>query len=216
MTDFPNNSQRPRKALRGEPVTEPVEKSKVEKVVEGEVVFRKKPLGRRFRETFIAEDGMTIREYVTNDILLPALRDLIYDVSIGSVERALFRDGRSVGRRGVRGGLMGPGGIRYDLASRGGSTRREDPQIGRRSRAAHDSDEVILPTRADAEAVLAGMFDILDRYESVKVSDFLELVGKSSNYTDERYGWTDLRGSRAVRTRHGYLLDLPRTEVLER
>lgn len=220
MTEFPSNSQRPRKALRSEPAAEAAEKGKVEKVVEGEVIFRKKSMGKRFRETFIAEDGMTIREYAIYDILVPAIRDLFYDLTIGSVERALFRDGRPVGRGGFRASGRGaPGGVRYDLAARGGSHGRYDdprPQMSRRARAAHDFEELIVPNRADAEAILTGLFDILDQYEAVKLTDLYELAGYSSNYTDERYGWTDLRGSRVVRTRQGYLLDLPRTEQLER
>jgi hypothetical protein len=221
MTDFPSNSQRPRKALRPEPTAEAAEKGKVDKVVEGEVVVRKKSMAKRFRETFVAEDGMTIRDYVLEDILIPAFRDLIYDVTIGSVERALFRDGRPANRgfrASGRSGLPG-GGIRYDLAARGGALgRREEPHssMSRRARAAHDFEEIIFPSRTDAEAVLTGLFDILEQYDAVKVSDLYELAGMSSNFTDERYGWTDLRGSRPVRTRNGYLLDLPRTEHLER
>lgn len=225
MTDFPSNSQRPRRALRGEQTEvepESADKAKIAKVVEGEVVFRKKSLGKRLRETFITEDGVTIREYVVGEILIPAVRDLIYDVTIGSVERALFRDGRPVGRGGLRGrGLGPPGGIRYDLASRGGliGSRREDPrqQLSRRARATHDFEEIVLPSRGDAEAVLTGLFDILEAYNEVKVSDLMELIGQSSNYAEERYGWTDLRGSTIHRLRQGgYVLELPRTEVLER
>lgn len=223
MTDFPSNSQRPRKALRPEPPAEAAEKGRVDKVVEGEVVLRKKSLGKRFRETFFADDGITIREYITEDILIPAFRDLLYDVTIGSVERALFRDGRPASRgfrASGRGGFPGGGGgFRYDLAARGGAlSRRDDPRDGmsRRARAAHNFEEIIFPSRSDAEAVLTALFDILEQYNEVKLSEFYEAAGISGNFTDERYGWTDLRGSRAVRTRNGWLLDLPRPEPLER
>jgi hypothetical protein len=220
--DFPGNSQRPvRRAFQqGDSAPERPEKGKIEKVVEGEVIFRKKTLGTRFRETFIAEDGMTIRQYVLDDLVIPAIRDLIYDVTIGSVERALFRDGRPVGRGGLRGrGLGPPGGIRYDLASRGLAGRGDDPrpQLSRRARATHDFTQIVMPSRRDAEATLTGLFDILEQYNEVKVLDLYELVGYSSNYADERYGWTDLRGSSVHRTRQGgYVLQLPPTEVLER
>lgn len=215
MTDFPSNSQRPRRELRPEPAIEAAQKAKVEKVVEGEVVFRKKPLGRRFRETFLGGDGTTVWEYVRGDILVPALQDLIHDITIGSVERMLYPDGGIRPHRRPGRGVP----VRYDLASRGGlSSRRDDPrpQMSRRARASHDFDEIILDNRVEAERVLRGLFDILDQYEQVTVQDLYELVGVSGNWTDERYGWTDLRGSRAVRTRQGYLLELPRTEVLER
>lgn len=218
MTDFPSNSQRPRKAIRAEPPVEPAERADVKRVVEGDVVLRKKSLGKRFRETFVGGDGITVREYVVGDILVPALRDLISDITIGGIERMLYGDRLPVGRRMSRPGLPGGGGVRYDLAARNAIGRREDsrPQMSRRARAAHDFEEIIFPARTDAEAALTGLFDILEQYDAVKLSDLYELVGQSSNYVDERYGWTDLRGSRVVRTRHGFLLDLPRTEQLER
>jgi hypothetical protein len=219
MTDFPSNSQRPRRALRGDETSEPAEKAKINKVVEGEVIVRKKPMSKRFRETFIGGDGTTVWEFVKEDILIPAFRDLIADTVQGGMERMLYGDStRPLGRRvGVRGGL--PGAVRYDLASRGGPLRREDPrpQMSRRARATHDFEEIILPSRSDAEATLTGLFDILEQYNEVKVSDLYELVGYSSNFADERYGWTDLRGSNVRRAgRLGYILELPKTEVLER
>jgi hypothetical protein len=222
--DFPGNSQRPRRALpQGEPAPERPEKGKIEKVVEGEVIFRKKTLGKRFRDFFIAEDGVTVRQYVIEDIVRPALRDLLFDAALGGLERTFYRDGRPVGRglrgRGIGGlGLPG-GGIRYDLASRGPAGRGDDPrpQLSRRARATHDFEQIIMPSRADAEAVLTGLFDILEQYNEVKVLDLYELIGYSSNFTDDRYGWTDLRGSSVHRTRQGgYVLELPPTQVLDR
>jgi hypothetical protein len=88
--------------------------------------------------------------------------------------------------------------------------------MSRRARATHDFEEIIFPSRTDAEAVLTSLFDTLELYNEVKLSEFYELAGISGNFTDERYGWTDLRGSRPVRTRNGWLLDLPRPEQLER
>jgi hypothetical protein len=219
MTEFPSNSQRPRKAIRTEPIVEPADRPEIKRVVEGEVVLRKKSLGKRFRETFVGGDGMTVREYVIGDILIPALRDLVSDITIGGIERMLYGDRVPAGRRMGRPGLPGGGGVRYDLAARNAIGRREDPRppVSRRARASQDfSEEVVFESRVDAEAVLTGMYDILEQYNEVKLSDFFELVGRSSNYVDERYGWTDLFGSRPVRTRSGWLLDLPRTVQLER
>lgn len=87
--------------------------------------------------------------------------------------------------------------------------------MSRRARANFDFDEIILPTRVEADQVLERMFDLLDKYEIVTVADLYDLVGVDSNYTDEKYGWEDLRGADVDRlSRGGYLLDLPRPEPL--
>jgi hypothetical protein len=80
----------------------------------------------------------------------------------------------------------------------------------------HDFNEIILATRVEAEEVLDRLFDILNKYQTVSVSDLYELVGITANFTDEKWGWTELRGSQVAKVRNGYLLDLPRPEPLDR
>jgi len=49
----------------------------------------------------------------------------------------------------------------------------------------------------------------------VTVADLYELTGIASSHTDNKWGWTELRGARAVRTRDGhFLLDLPDPQPL--
>jgi hypothetical protein len=36
------------------------------------------------------------------------------------------------------------------------------------------------------------------------------LVGITGNYTDNKYGWTDIRSASVNRTRDGYALKLPK------
>jgi hypothetical protein len=94
--------------------------------------------------------------------------------------------------------------------------RRDEPRsISRRARATHDFDEIILPTRVEAEEVIDRMFDIVSQYETATVADLYELVGINSNYTDGKWGWSDFRGAGVSRVRNGYLLDLPRPESLD-
>lgn len=87
--------------------------------------------------------------------------------------------------------------------------------MSRRGRSTHDFDEIILATRVEAEEVVDRLFDLVGRYESASVSDLYSLVGISGNFTDEKWGWTDLRGAGVERVRNGYLLDLPRPEPLD-
>lgn len=222
MEEFPGNSQRAKKPSREEPVIADKSK-KIEKVIEGEVVRRKKPLGKRVKETFLGGDGPTVTEYVIGDILIPGIRDMFADIVTGGIERMLYGESRPSGRRGG-GSRFGAstGRINYGSFSQppvGRAARTEDPRpsLSRKARATHDFDEILLPNRPEAEAVLEGLFAVLDQYEQVTVSDLYELVGISGNFTDERWGWTDLRGSRVERTRNGYfVLNLPPTEQLER
>ena len=79
----------------------------------------------------------------------------------------------------------------------------------------HKFDDIILATRHEAEEVVDRLFDLMSRYDQVTVSDLYDLVGISRPFTDEQFGWTDLRGAGVTRVRDGYLLDLPRPETLD-
>ena len=54
------------------------------------------------------------------------------------------------------------------------------------------------------------MDELIETYGIVSVADLYELVGVDGEYTDNDYGWTNIRNADVVRTRDGYLLSLPK------
>lgn len=215
MDEFPGNSL---KATKPSPAKSEQPK-KIEKVVVGEVVRQKKPLGRRMSETFFGGDAQGVVGYVFMDVLVPALKDLVVDMVKTGIERAVFGESRPVSRQNATryGGTGYTSYNRYSTSafSRPEPRREEPREMSRKARSSHDFDEIILATRAEAQEVIDRMFDLINQYESASVADLYELVGVSGNYTDEKYGWVDFRGASVVRVRGGYLLDLPRPELLK-
>jgi hypothetical protein len=76
-------------------------------------------------------------------------------------------------------------------------------------------DDMLFATRVEAETVLIKMYDLLEGYEFVSVRDLHSLIGWSSSYIDEKWGWTNLNGSDIRRDRDGYTLTLPDTVPLD-
>lgn len=220
MDNYPGNSN----VHVPSPDVEKVEEAtarKVEKVVEGAVVRRKKPLGKRFAETFIGGNAKSVFGYILFEVLVPAAKDTIADVVTQGIERTLYGDSRSSTRRaggGPRGGSNSAGYVsynRYSSPSQSSRTReREDPRMTQRGRATHDFDEIILDTRTEAEEVIEALFELVSKFEQATVADLYDLTGIDSGHTDYKWGWKDLRGARATRVRNGYLLDLPQPEPL--
>lgn len=218
MDEFPPNRITEKQDLKTRPKVEsPTETKKIEKVVTSEVVRRKKSFGTKLREMFVGADADTVKEYVVQDVLVPALKDMISDASSGALDRILYGDSSRYNRRRrndfdrphghVAYNRMGPS----DRRGRSDEHRRNSP----RRKSSNVIDEVILATRAEAQEVLDRMYDLLQRYEAVSVSDLNELLGLSGQYTDDKWGWLDLRGSDIRRLREGYLLTLPDPEPLD-
>lgn len=223
MAEFPSNahSRRPvtRKVLEEAPA-EP--EKKIEKVVSGAVQKRKQPLGKRVKAAFFDGHTENVKDYILLDLVIPGVKDLIADAVSGGIERMIFGEGVSRGRRSShRHGGHGASRFDYSGISRGPIQQyrgREEPrqQLSRRARMSHTFDEVEFSTRTDAETVLTQMFDLLDRYEVVTVADFYGLVGYTPDFTDQNWGWTDIRGTLPRRIRGGgFILDLPPTEPID-
>jgi len=194
--------------------TEEQTKPKIEKVVAGTVVQRKKPLGKRMAETFGATDMKSVGGFVLLDVILPAAKDMVADAISQGIERMLFGEARSTSRRPNK-QYSNNGYVSYNRYAPSNNPPFKPNVPSRKSRASHDFQEIILETRVEAEEVIERLFDLTERYQAATVADLYELVGIQGQFTDEKWGWTDIRGAGATRVRHGYLLDLPRPEPLD-
>lgn len=208
MEDFPPNSH---KAAEAE--TRP----KVERVTSGDAVRRKPSLGKQFRNTFIGGDAKTALSYVVFAVLIPAAKDALAEAGAMGIEKLIYGD--STRKRGGSGPMSNLGHVAYNRMS-GAAPQRDRPasmpqMLPRRSRARHSFDEIVIPSRQEAEDVIDRLFDLISKYDSATVADLYELVGLASTHTDNKWGWTDLRGASVGRVRGGgYLLDLPQAEPL--
>jgi hypothetical protein len=183
----------------------------VEAVTKNEVVVQKRSLGKRFAEVFIGADARSVWQYIAYDVLVPAAKDMVSDAVSSGVERMLFGESSSRSRGRGFGQQTGKGGFtNYSKASQGGR-----PGMSSRGRARHDFKELVMQTRPEAEEVLSSMYRLLETYNVVTVNDFYGICDVTGSFADEKYGWTDLRGSHVIRVRNGYIVDLPAPEVLD-
>ena len=96
LQNLPSNSN---KSKMEKKQSKPQEK-RIEPVVTGEVQIKKKGFLKRFRGSMISEDAHSVGEYVIKEVVLPTVKDLIYNSARGALEIALF--GKASGRSGRR------------------------------------------------------------------------------------------------------------------
>lgn len=214
MDDLKPNSHKYHK--EADAVQEETSEKKVSKVVTNSVTRKKKSLGRRFVDTFF-KDGESItdiRTYLVEEVLVPAIKENIADMINGAVGMLFFGEARR--RSGNR--SQGPTRVNYGgYFNGGGNDRRERMAQSTRNRNERQSlDDFLFESRADAEQVQDEMLELLDSYGQVTVADYLDMLGISSEFTDNKYGWTNLNGMRVVHARGGYRLELPREVALGR
>ena len=201
----PNNSDRAVRARENiEPNLRPEERKKLKPVVKGPVIQKKPSFLEKFKSSFLG-DSTNIGEYIMYDILVPAFRNTMSDLGFGIVDM-LFGGGRGYGRNYDSSRVVRDRGRSYvsyntisDRESRG---RYRD--VDRTERARHDFNNIVYDTREEAEEVLSHLVDRILEYREATVAEFCELSNIEPRYTDDRYGWTNLRDAYTERARNGY------------
>jgi hypothetical protein len=173
---------------------------KVEKVVTGKVITKKKSGLRKFADEFISEDAKNVKTYVLGEVLIPAIKKAIFDVVTDSIDMILYGESRRGSRRSTA--------DKVSYRSYSDYSRPRETRPASTSRYSYD--DIILSTRGEAEDVLSRMDELMEAYGLVRVADLYDLVGITGEYTDNRYGWTSIRTAEIVRVREGYAIKMPR------
>lgn len=179
------------------------EKKEIKKVVTGKTQIKKRTRGQKFLDNLVSEDLPTVKSYVTMEVIFPAIKKAIADVVTNGIDMILYGEtGRT--RRSTPASRVSYRSF-YD-------DRKDTRRSSGRSyiRDTYESGNIVVDTRSDAEAVLAGMDDLIATYGLVSIADMCDLAGVDSEYTDNKYGWTDIRTAEIVHTNDGYLIKMPK------
>ena len=204
MNDYKSNSNRSKEIQNAKA---PERERKVEKVVSGTVITKKKSSIRKFADEFISEDAKNVKSYVVGEVLIPAIKKAISDIITDGIDMILYGGSRRDGRRSGTADRVSYRSY-YDRDGRSREPRSVAPTR-------YSTDEIILDNRAEAEEVLLRMDELMDTYGLVRVADLYDLVGITGQYTDNKYGWTNIRNAEIVRVRDGYVIKMPRAVPID-
>ena len=201
MDDYKPNSHSYKERQKQEQAQLP--EKKIEKVVTGAVKTKKKSELNKLANIFISEDAKDVKSYIIMDVLVPAIKNTIYDMVTNSLSMIFFKgSGRNKKTSGIS-------NISYRSYYDQRDTGRYQSEPAR-TRTGYNYDDIILESRMEAEEVITRMDELIETYGVVSVADLYDLIGKTSEYTDNKYGWTNIRNAEAIRVRDGYMLKLPK------
>lgn len=209
MDDYKPNSHRFKEEQKAATVNS--EKKRVGKVINGTANVKKKSELHKLTDVFVSEDASNVKGFIISDILVPAVKKLITDIVKDGIDM-IFYGGRGYSDRG-----SGSSKVPYVSYNRF-SDRRDDrrPYNDNRMRNGYSYDDIVLDNRGDAEMIIRQLDDLMETYKVVRVADLYDMVGMVHNYTDNNYGWTNIRNAEAVRLRDGrYMVKMPRPLPLD-
>jgi len=210
VENFPSNSFASQRQQEEKPKkTSEEERPKVEKIIEGKAIRRKKPLGVRFTEMFFGDATKNSIDYAIKEVLVPAFRDTVVDALTEAIQRRILGDSLSRSRRSSS--YYRPGHTSYDRISRRPSPSRREENDDRYTtrRVRKDFEDVVLGSRAEALNVIDRMDRFIELYQVATVGDLYNLVGEPASHVHEKWGWTTMEGVSPRRVGDGWLVDLP-------
>lgn len=211
MDEYKSNSYRSKELQKKEAnENNKPEDRKVEKVVTGVVKTKKKSKISQAMDNFISEDAKNVKSYVFGEVLIPAIKKAISDIVTDGIDIILYGEARGKNRRSMADRVSYRN--YYDDRGRNSNRMNERQAIIAGS---YSYDDIILSTRGEAEDVLSRMDELIETYGLVRVADLYDLVGITGNYTDNKYGWMNIRNAEIMRVRDGYMIKMPRAVPID-
>lgn len=181
------------------------ERKKMEKVISGTAKTRKNDF-RKIVGSVIAEDPKNVKDRLVSDVVVPTIKKVIVD---------LIQDGISLLVYGQAGGRKPSSTPASKVSYRSFyDSSRAEPKATSNYASGYSYSDIVLDSRGDAEEVLDRLEESIKAYGMVSVADLYDLVGISGEFTDNKYGWYNLRGADVQRVNNGYWLKLPRAQAL--
>lgn len=208
VSNYKPNSHKSKKIISDMNSGEAKERPKLDQIATGQAFEKKKSVGKRISEAFTGDDATSVGDYLLYDIVIPSIKALIADAVGQGTERLMFGSSSRVRSTTLRNGGRPDYGRMYS------GKPINQMQDGRRdlsaaARANHDFNDIIIPDRGEADLILDKLGEIISMYEFATVSDLYQLTGITGSYTDDKYGWFDIREARITRVREGWRLNLP-------
>ena len=156
------------------------------------------------------EDVENAGSYILSNMIVPGIRDGFFSVLRGILDY-------------WSGGVGGPkfttsSGIRTQRYSYNQLYNRRNaapPESSSTPAQRYAYDDIVVPTIAEAEEVIAALKDIIRVYQVARVADLFDLVGVTGSYTDNNYGWPNLDRAGYQRVSGGYLLTFPKAMPID-
>lgn len=201
MEELVSNSHRSKEKQ----VTKP--EKKVEKVIAGTAKLKKKGAAQKFADVFLSEDVATVKDYILTDVLIPACKKALFDIVTNGFDMLLYGE---AGRTKKASGASKVSYRSYYNRESGAKEHVFNPRSG--ARCGYESSDIVIDNRRDAEEILNRMDELIAAYGIASVSDMYEFAGIDGDYTDCKYGWTDISGANIVRSRDndGWLIKMPK------
>jgi len=204
MDEFKGNSN----ANKEKPASA-AEPRKIEPVTQKVTVKPESEL-KKFKHQFFTEDAKSVKGHIFLSVIVPGIQRLLSDIVKNGIDWLIYGVKGSSSQSGIK-------NVSYsNYYDRNKSTAPSVPSSAYHNKSTiYAVNDVSFLDRGEAEEVLMRLREEADRYGMVSVADFYDMISQKHNYTDQKYGWRDLREAEIIRSRDGYSIRFPKILPIE-
>ena len=175
-----------------------------------------------FAELFLSEERDDIGDYVTKQVIIPRIKETVFDVVMGALSMALFDGKHAVNHNTfMRNNMTLNSRINYSGFSNGGGANTVISASSPR-RSELNISEWEFDAKDDADLVFSVLCDTAIEYGSVSVAVFyqqlinLDLYKGDYDYTLQHWGWykDTVMNAKVLPTRGGWYIDIAKAGSL--
>lgn len=162
---------------------------------------------RQLFDEFIVEDGKKVKTYLWNSVVVPSIKDIVWNFFTKGLKMLLYKGGE-----GPNVGSGSPSGTSAYIAynSLYPSKPAQIP-VYSQPRTSYNYGEVIVDTREKAVEAITQLRELIMAGKTATIGDLYQIFRLPTDFPDFTYGWTDLSDANIVELNDGkFLIKLPR------
>lgn len=194
-----------------------LEKKELTKIISAQPRPRKKGLVGRLITGIAGPEGASgIGEYVNEEIIKPAIKNIIVDAVISGITMVVYGEKGGPVRHSYNRGDRRPAPHSPNRTSYSSQYREHSEERKPQRSVRYGVREYEIDDRLDASHVLSTLTEHADIYNVVSVADYYDLIGVEHDFTDNNYGWTydNIIRATVVSVRGGWIIKFPPVEVI--
>lgn len=168
---------------------------------------KKKSRFEKAAKSVSAVDGASMKNFVVDEVLIPTFKDTFFRIITDGLSLILF--GSTGNARSSNRFAGGGARVSYNGYWNGGTRPESRADRYSRRRSVEPEEVLIFPSRADAEAVIDTLADVIDQYGVATMADLYDLAQVTAPYTYNRYGWRSVQGFDVRHSRDGWVIIYP-------
>ena len=192
------------------------ERSKLSSVVTtGKVEAKKPSIKSKLADVFLSEERGNVGQYLIFDVLIPAIKDTVCNLGHAALDRSFYGEGRRYTNQSQTGST-------YNYSSYYKPNYSHPQQNQPSDRYAHVNregvfrfDTIEFGMRAEAQEVLDCLAMRIVDSDYATVADLYDLIGRTADFTMERWGWYNLDTAYVTNVRGGFVIRLPKPQPIK-